>query len=124
MKSIHRQRGMTPIGWIFVFLLIAFFTLVALKLVPIYLGSFTIGSVISDMQKEPGIANKAPREVVVMIEKRLDINMVEGVTADDIFVEKRGDTMIISAEYEIREKMMGNVDVVVSFNKSVEVSAR
>ena len=124
MKSIHRQRGMTPIGWIFVFLLIAFFTLVALKLVPIYLDSFTIGSVISDMQKEPGIANKAPREVVVMIEKRLDINMVERITADDIFVEKRGDTMIISAEYEIREKMLGNVDVVVSFNKSVEVSAR
>jgi len=50
--------------------------------------------------------------------------MVEGITADDIFVEKRGDTMIISAEYEIREKMLGNVDVVVSFNKSVEVSAR
>jgi len=124
MKSIHRQRGMTPIGWILVFLLIAFFTLIALKLVPIYLDSFTIGSVISDMRQEPGIAAKTPREVVAMIEKRLDINMVEGITADDIFVEKRGDTMTISAEYEIREKMLGNVDVIVSFNKSVEVSAR
>jgi hypothetical protein len=124
MKSIHRQRGMTPIGWILVFLLIAFFTLVALKLVPIYLDSFTIGSVISDMRQEPGIAAKTPREVVAMIEKRLDINMVEGITADDIFVEKRGDTMTISAEYEIREKMLGNVDVIISFNKTVEVSAR
>ena len=124
MKSIHRQRGMTPIGWILVFLLIAFFTLIALKLVPIYLDSFTIGSVISDMRQEPGIAAKTPREVVAMIEKRLDINMVEGITADDIFVEKRGDTMTISAEYEIREKMLGNVDVIVSFDKSVEVSAR
>ena len=124
MKSIHRQRGMTPIGWILVFLLIAFFTLIALKLVPIYLDSFTIGSVISGMKTEPGIGAKTPREVVAMIEKRLDINMVEGITADDIFVEKRGDTMTISAEYEIREKMLGNVDVIVSFNKSVEVSAR
>ena len=124
MKSIYRQRGMTPIGWIFVFLLIAFFTLIALKLVPIYLDSFTIGSVISDMKKEPGIANKAPREIVVMIEKRLDINMVKGITADDIFVEKVGDTLSISAEYEVRENLFANVDVVVSFNKSVEVSAR
>ena len=124
MKSIHRQRGMTPIGWIFVFLLIAFFTLIALKLVPIYLDSFTIGSVISDMRQEPGIAAKTPREVVAMIEKRLDINMVEGITADDIFVEKRGDTMTISAEYEIREKMLGNVDVIISFNKTVEVESR
>ena len=124
MKSIHRQRGMTPIGWIFVFLLIAFFTLVALKLVPIYLDSFTITSVITDLKKEPGIGAKTPREVVAIIEKRLDINMVEGITTDDIFVEKVGDTMTISAEYEIREKMLGNVDVIISFNKTVEVSAR
>ena len=123
MKSIHRQRGMTPIGWIFVFLLIAFFTLVALKLVPIYLDSFTIASVITDLKKEPGIGAKTPREVVAIIEKRLDINMVEGITTDDIFVEKVGDTMTISADYEVRKNMLGNVDVVVSFNNSVEVSA-
>jgi len=124
MKSIHRQRGMTPIGWILVFLLIAFFTLIALKLIPIYLDSFTIGSVISDLGKEPGIGAKSPREVTTMIEKRLDINMVKGVTADDIYIEKRGDTMTITADYEIRENVLGNVDIVVSFNKSVEVSAR
>jgi hypothetical protein len=115
---------MTPIGWIFVFLLIAFFTLVALKLVPIYLDSFTISSVITDLKKEPGIAAKTPREVVSIIEKRLDINMVEGITTDDIFVEKVGDTMTISAEYEVRKNVLGNVDVIVSFNESVEVSAR
>ena len=124
MKSIHRQRGMTPIGWILVFLLIAFFTLIALKLVPIYLDSFTVGSVISDLKKEPGIAAKTPREVLSMIEKRLDINMVTGIKADDIIIDKVGDTMTISADYEIRENMIGNVDIVVSFNKSVEVTAR
>ena len=124
MKSIHRQRGMTPIGWILVFLLIAFFTLIALKLVPIYLDSFTVGSVISDMKTEPGIGAKTPREITAIIEKRLDINMVTGITADDIYVEKQGDTMIISAEYEVRQNMLANVDIIVSFNKSVEVSTR
>ena len=124
MKSIHRQRGMTPIGWILVFLLIAFFALIALKLIPIYLDSFTVGSIMSDLKKEPGISAKSPQEVMSMINKRLDINMVKGLTADDIYIEKIGDTMSISAEYEVRENLMGNVDVVVSFNKSVEVSAR
>ncbi len=122
MKSIHRQRGMTPIGWILVFLLIAFFALVALKLVPIYLDSFTVGSVISDLKKEPGITAKTPNEILSMIDKRLDINMVKGITADDIYVEKIGDTLSISAEYEVRENLMANIDLVVSFNKSVEVS--
>lgn len=124
MKSIHRQRGMTPIGWILVFLLIAFFVLIALKLVPIYLDSFTVGSVLSDLKKEPGIATMSPGQVEATIRKRLDINMVKGLSADDIYIEKVGDTLNINAEYEVRENLMGNVDLVVSFDKSVEVTAR
>lgn len=124
MKSIHRQRGMTPIGWVLVFLLIAFFALIALKLVPIYLKSFSVGSVISDLKDEPGIGAMTSRQITSIIVKRLDVNMVTGVGADDIYVEKVGNTMTISADYEVRDSMLGNVDIVVSFNKSVKVPAR
>lgn len=124
MKSIHRQRGMTPIGWVLVFLLIAFFALIALKLVPIYLQSFSVGSVISDLKNEPGISSMTEREITAIIQKRLDVNMITGISPDDIYVEKTGDTMTISADYEVRKSMLGNVDIVVSFDKSVEVPAR
>ena len=124
MKSIHRQRGMTPIGWVLVFLLIAFFALIALTLVPIYLKSFSVGSVISDLKNEPGISAMTSREITSIVMKRLDVNMVTDVGADDIYVEKVGDTMTISADYEVRKSMLGNVDIVVSFDKSVEVPAR
>ena len=124
MKSIHRQRGMTPIGWVMVFLLIAFFALIALKLFPIYLQSFSVGTVISEMKNEPGIGAMTSRQITSIIVKRLDVNMVTGIGAEDIYVEKSGGTMTISAEYEVRDSMLGNVDVVVSFNKSVEVPAR
>lgn len=124
MKSIHRQRGMTPIGWILVFLLIAFFALITLKLVPIYLESFSVGSVISDLKNEPGIDTMTSRQIASIVKKRLDINMIQGVSGDDIYVDKLGGTMTISAEYEVRKPMLGNVDIVVSFNKSVEVPAR
>ena len=124
MKSIHQQRGMTPIGWVLVFLLIAFFALITLKLFPIYLKSFSVGSVISDLKNEPGIGAMTSREITSIIVKRLDVNMVTDVDADDIYVEKVGDTMTISADYEVRKSMLGNVDIVVSFNKSVEVPAR
>ena len=124
MKSIYRQRGMTPIGWILVFLLIAFFALIALKLTPIYIESFTVGSVIADLKDEPGIGSMTSREITSLIHKRFDVNSVTGVSTDDVYVEKLGGTMTISAEYEVRKSMLGNVDIVVSFNKSVEVDAR
>ena len=124
MKSIHRQRGMTPIGWVLVFLLIAFFALITLKLFPIYLKSFSVGSVISDLKDEPGISTMTSRQIISLVEKRLDVNMVTDVGANDIYVGKVGNTMTISADYEVRKSILGNVDIVVSFNKSVEVPAR
>ncbi len=124
MKSIHRQRGMTPIGWVLVFLLIAFFALIALKLIPIYIESFSVGSVIADLKNEPGISSMTSREIISIVEKRLEINNVYGVSADDIYVEKGRGTMIISADYEVRKNMLGNVDILVSFDKSVEVPSR
>ena len=124
MKSIHRQRGMTPIGWILVFLLIAFFALIALKLIPIYLESFSVATVISDLKNEPGISTMSPGEITNTITKRFTINNVYNVTADDVYVERLAGTMTISAEYEVRKPMLGNVDIVVSFNKSIEVDAR
>ena len=124
MKSIHQQRGMTPIGWVLVFLLIAFFALITLKLFPIYLQSFSVGSVISDLKDEPGISTMTSPQIISLVQKRLDVNMVTDVGANDIYVEKFGNTMTISADYEVRKSMLGNVDVVASFNKSVEVPAR
>jgi hypothetical protein len=115
---------MTPIGWVLVFLLIAFFALIALKLVPIYLQSFSVGSVISDLKNEPGISSMTEREIIAIIQKRLDVNMISGISPDDIYVEKTGDTKTISADYEVRKSMLGNVEIVVSFDKSVEVPAR
>ena len=103
MKSIHRQRGMTPIGWVLVFLLIAFFALIALKLFPIYLQSFSVDSVISDLKDEPGISAMTSREITALVMKRLDINMVSGVDAEDIYVERIGNTKKIIADYEVRD---------------------
>jgi hypothetical protein len=124
MQSLHRQRGMTPIGWILVFLLIAFFTLITLKLVPIYLDGYKVSSILSSLESEPETGARSPAEIIRTIEKRLDINMVDAVTADDIYVEKVGDKMTIEIDYEVRKNMLGNIDVVVSFHKTAEVPAR
>ena len=44
MYSIRKQRGMTAVGWAFVFLMIAVVTLIVLKLMPIYLDGFSVTS--------------------------------------------------------------------------------
>jgi len=125
MKSLQRQQGMTTIGWILTFLLIAFFTLIALKIVPIYIDSFKAVSILEDMEQDAyEVGAMSPGEIVRTLQKRLSINMVQGVTSDDIYVERNGDSMTIGLDYEVRRNLLGNLDVVVSFEKSIEVPVR
>ena len=121
MDSIRKQKGMTAIGWVMVFFLIAITTLVVLKLLPIYLDGFSVQKSLESLKSEHNIGKKSPSEIKNKILKRLDINMVNDVTKDDIFITKSTGAMLIEVDYEVREKFVGNLDVVVSFNYSVEV---
>jgi hypothetical protein len=121
MNSIHKQRGMTAIGWVLIFLLIAVVTLVTLKLLPIYLDGYSVKSSLESIKSEHNIAKKSSLDIKRMLLKRLDINMVDEVTKDDIYIDKSRGSMIVEVDYEVRKKLLGNLDVVVSFYHSIEV---
>lgn len=121
MRKWHHQRGMTAIGWLLVMGLIAFFTLITLRLVPLYLEYSKVVSVLESLTNEPGIGIKSRREIISLVSKRFDINDVRDVSPKLITVSKEKGLTRISIEYERREHLMGNIDVVASFDKAVEV---
>jgi Domain of unknown function (DUF4845) len=120
MQSKNKQKGLTGISIMVILVAIAFIAIVFLKIMPIYFDAFKVGDVVSGMKDERGLDDKSPNEITTMILKRLDVNMVSDVTKDDILIEKTKDTVFIDVEYEVRKQMFGNLDVVVSFKKSVE----
>lgn len=124
MKTMQRQRGMTGVGWMLVFALIVFFTFVGIKIMPIYMDSFTVGSVLSDLEKEAGIGSKTPAQIMSTIMKRLDINMIEEVGRDNISIDRSGTFLNVEIDYEVRRNFMGNIDVVLSFTKKAEIPIR
>ncbi len=118
----QKQTGMTAIGWLGVIALILAFVLLVLKLLPIYLDSFKVSSILNDIENEAGIANMTPVMISKTIMKRLDINMVNGISKDDIYIDKQGKKKrSVEIDYEVRENIMGNVDVVVHFQKAVTI---
>lgn len=120
-KHAHGQRGMTAIGWLIVLGLLAFFVLLVLRLAPGYLESFKVASVLESLQQEPYIGSKTPLEIRKLLEKRMDVNSIDGVAAKDIVIEQQAGRTTITADYEVRVPMFGNVDAVSKFHKSVEV---
>ena len=123
MQLKNKQKGLTGISIIAIVVVIAFTALIFLKIMPIYFDSFKVGDVITSLKDERGLGDKGNRAIVTTILKRLDVNMVSDVTKDHIFIEKSKNTVFIDVEYEVRKPMFGNLDIVVSFKKSVEVPA-
>ena len=123
MDRWHHQRGMTAIGWLLVLGLIGFFTLITLKLVPLYMEFGKVVSVLESMQNEPGITGKTRGEIINLASKRFDINDVNNVDPKLIKVSKDKGVLTISIKYERREHLMGNIEVIATFDKQVEVVA-
>ena len=123
MKKWHHQRGMTAIGWMLVLGLIAFFTLIALRLAPLYMEFGKVVSSLESLENEPGVTRKSRPEIISIVGKRFDVNDVRNVDPKLVKVSKDKGVMTISIAYERRESLLGNVDVVASFEKQVEVVA-
>ena len=123
MNKLDRQRGMTAIGWLLVLGLIAFFTLITLRLVPLYLEYSKVTSVLESLQNEPGITRKPKSEIYQLIARRFDVNDVRDLDPKLATIELRNGRLTVTMDYERRTNMAGNIDVVVSFNKSIEVIA-
>lgn len=123
---MKKQQGMTAIGILMVLALIAFFTLLALRLAPPYLENFNVTSSLKSLQQEVGIKDKSPGEIRNLLQRRFDINDVANVKRENVTVAKdaKSGLLKIAVDYEVRVPIMLNVDAVVVFSDSVEVATR
>ncbi len=123
MKGLHQQRGVTGITMVLIVALVAFFSLLAIRLFPVYLEHFKVVSHLENLASEEGVSDLSDKEIRKTLLKRFDIDDVENVRAEDIFIEHPDrNTTIVAIEYEVRTPAFGNVDMVVSFIDEVEVN--
>ena len=120
MKS--RQQGLTLFSFLIIFIGIGFFVLTALKVIPVYLDHIKIKSSLDGVKTEVGINQKSPDEIKRMIEKRWDINSIEGVsTSENVTVEKRAGITIIQVAYDVEKPLIANMSILIKFNDTVTV---
>ena len=121
MQSVDRQKGMTGIGWLIVLALIAFFVLLALRIVPAYLEYYKVVSALESLEEETGWSDVNPRAIRDLIERRFDISYVYSITPQQVSIRPSGAYYAVTAKYDAREHIFGNIDVLMSFYKQVRV---
>lgn len=119
--SPKRQQGLTFISLVFVLGLIAFFTLLVLKIAPIYIEHGKVVSALAALENTPDLETKSEQEVRSSLDKRFNMNYVYDVTQDDVKVVKQGNYLKVQIAYEKAEKIVGNLSVLVEFDDVIEV---
>lgn len=116
-----RQQGMTGMGWLTVLLLIGFFAMLAFRLVPIYLENYSVKTVINSFKEEPLITQKSKKEIINMVMARLNTNGVRDIDKSMVTVEKNPGILNIKIDYFVRKPMVGNIEIIVSFDEEIEL---
>lgn len=122
--SSKRQQGLTLISIIFILGLIGFFTLLTLKIVPIYLDHGKVKSALESLKATPDIQTKSEYEIRDSLTKRFTVNYVYDVTQDQIKVTKHGDYLRVDIEYETVVKLVGNLSALAEFHDFFEVGQK
>ncbi|MFK5985281.1 MAG: DUF4845 domain-containing protein [Pseudomonadota bacterium] len=121
--SIKKQAGFTFTGWIFVAFIGGFFTYLGMLLFPVIISNYTMGTILSTLQQEPGITQKSKREVVSLIYKRLVINDIRDVTTKDFEIVREDKNRItVYLDYENKIEFAKDIYIVIVNNKKVELT--
>ncbi len=121
MKQLpNRQRGLTMISIALILALIAFFTLLILKIGPIYLNHSKVVNALEALRETPGIETKSKFEVETLLFRRFDLNYVDHVDYQDVKIVKHPNYIKVEVEYERVEPLIGNLSALAEFHEVIE----
>ncbi|MES9857196.1 MAG: DUF4845 domain-containing protein [Sedimenticola sp.] len=118
-----KQQGVTFTGWLIVLALIGFFAMVGMKILPIYLQNYSVRTVVQSLKGEALITRKSPQEIKKIIMRRFDINGLYDLKRDHVSVKVSSGILDVAVVYTVRRTMVGNLDIMVSFNEKIRLVA-
>jgi len=122
MKKLHKkQQGLTLISLTFVLGMIGFFTLLALKVGPIYMDHSKVVQALESIKNRPGIENVSKAGVWVALSKQFSMNYVYDVKKKDVKITSRGGHLKVQIIYHTKQLIFGNLSVWVDFDDEIEV---
>jgi hypothetical protein len=118
-----RQRGMTFFGFVWMMSLVGFFSLLVIKIGPLYLDHYKVVSSLESLKQDPELPSMNRQQVVAALDKYWEINMVTGATRDSVNLSRDQNGTRVEVVYDATTNVMGNLDVVIHFSDAIEVDA-
>lgn len=116
-RSYKQQRGATTMQWLLVAIVFGGIFSMGLGVAPLYLEHNGIVDTMERLYLDKDALTKQPskREVADRLRKKLVTSNINYIKADDLAIDREGNEIVIDLKYEVRTKLIGNIDAVVMF---------
>jgi Domain of unknown function (DUF4845) len=116
----HRQQGITFIGLLFIVLLVALPVYAIIRLVPVYINYMAVSRNLESLRSEfKGTPD--PGGIHRSLDRHWQIDDVTAIQTNDIEITKEDGAVVVHAAYDDKVSYLGNISLVVSFDKSVRI---
>jgi len=119
---MHKQRGVSMLGFLFVAVAVIIIAMLAMKLVPAYIEFFSVKKILNAMGQDSETKAMSNNEIRSSFAKRANVGYVTVVKPEDLDIDRTGGNMVISTEYEYRTPLVANISMVVDFKASSDPS--
>jgi hypothetical protein len=115
MSFPSRQRGLGMWGWFIVLGLVGFFSLVAMKVAPMYLNYMAVNKAVRTVALDPGNGSLPVTELRRALQRFWEIEDIKIIKPQDVKVTKFGAGRAMSFDYEDRAEIFEDIYIVIHF---------
>lgn len=118
---IHRQDGITALGFLILAAFLGLFALAAIKLIPVYLENAKIQSTLEKVKEEHDGNRPTVNDIRAAIGRRFNIESVNALQPNDVQIKRISGGYSVDASYDARVSYLGNLYLVAEFSNQIEV---
>ncbi|MCH8227822.1 MAG: DUF4845 domain-containing protein [Proteobacteria bacterium] len=119
--NIRKQRGLTLMGFGLVLVLVVFFAYAAMRVVPVYLEYQALVNSMNVLKADPRGARMSRRSIEIKLMDSLWVNYAtDNIQKKHIRVTRK-DGLQVRVAYEVRKDFVGNIDLILSFERTVQL---
>jgi hypothetical protein len=124
MTMQRNVRGITLIGFAIMLCVVGFFAYLAMRLIPVYVEYFGVVKSMEAVRSEPGAAQRPIEQIRRDLGAAFDGQYVDPdtVAPQSIQLKRESGGATLRIAYEKRVPFVYNIDLVVSFDKTVSLN--
>ena len=112
----RKQRGITMLGFLITLCLVIFFAYCAMKIVPMYIEYYSVKKALASIASDAQAADATKEKIRSNFARHMQIDYVATVKPEMLKIESTDTGYNLIMNYERREPLFANLDVVGKFH--------